>query len=300
MSLTEKIVSAPHKYLSQNPLLSEFDAYRAVALGELGVTDTNLQRMDHKFSLKGKVVVLTGGAGLYGRGLARQLAEAGAVLVLASRNVAALAMVAAEERSRGAIVHARELNQSDETSILALQEWVLREFGRVDGLVNNAVARPMKSVSAPLADWDASMKTNATALFAITRAFGMAMSRQGSGSIVNIGSIQGMVGPDYALYEGLAMEPIPDYFFHKAGMQNLTRFFAAHYGPQGVRVNCVSPGGYFDDQPAAFVARYTKATFLRRMASSDDLSGPVVFLLSDAAVYVTGINIPVDGGYTAH
>lgn len=252
------------------------------------------------FSLTGKVVLLTGGAGLFGRGLAAQIAEAGATLVLAARNVEALKKVAAEERVRGHTVHAYALDQSEENSILRLREQIIADFGRLDGLVNNAVARPMKNADAPLADWEASMKTNATGLFAITRAFGDVMAKQGGGSIVNIGSIQGMVGPDFSLYEGLNMHAVPDYFFHKAGMVNLTRFFAARYGPRGVRVNCLSPGGFLSGQPPAFIERYAKATFLRRMADDRDLGGPVTFLLSEASRYVTGVNLPVDGGYTAH
>lgn len=252
------------------------------------------------FSLAGKIILLTGGAGLYGRGLAAQLAGAGATLILASRKVEALEKVAAEECALGHIVHARTLDQAEETSIHHLRDSILAEFGRVDGLINNAVARPMKSVDAPLADWEASMKTNATGLFAITRAFGDSMAAHGAGSIVNIGSIQGMLGPDNSLYEGLNMHAIPDYFFHKAGMVNLTRFFAAHYGPRGVRVNCLSPGGFFSGQHPTFVERYRNATFLQRMADDRDLGGPVIFLLSDAARYVTGVNLPVDGGYTAH
>lgn len=252
------------------------------------------------FSLTGKIVLLTGGAGLYGRGLAAQLAASGATLVLASRDVAALQKVAAAENAQGRVVHARQFDQGDEGSILRLRDDVLKEFGRLDGLVNNAVARPMTSFDAPLADWETSMKTNATGLFAITRAFGEAMVRQGAGSIVNIGSIQGMVGPDFTLYEGLKMATLPDYFFHKAGMANLTRFFAARYGPQGVRVNCLAPGGYYNGQHPTFVERYTKKTFLKRMADDHDLGGPVIFLLSDAARYVTGVHLPVDGGYTAH
>lgn len=252
------------------------------------------------FSLAGKIVLLTGGAGLYGRGLATQLAASGATLVLASRDVAALQKVAAEETALGRIVHARQLDQADEASIFRLRDSVLGEFGRLDGLVNNAVSRPMKSFDAPLADWEASMKTNATGLFAITRAFGEPMTSRGAGSIVNIGSIQGMVGPNFTLYEGLNMPTLPDYFFHKAGMANLTRFFAARYGPRGVRVNCLAPGGYFNGQHPTFVERYTSNTFLKRMADDHDLGGPVIFLLSDAARYVTGVHLPVDGGYTAH
>ncbi len=252
------------------------------------------------FSLAGKIVLLTGGAGIYGRGLAAQLATAGATLILASRNVAALEAIATEECALGHTVHARSLDQSDESSILSLRDSVIAEFGHIDGLVNNAVARPMKSFDAPLADWESSMNTNATGLFAISRAFAEPMATRGSGSVVNIGSIQGMVGPDYSLYEGLGMHAIPDYFFHKAGMVNLTRFFAAHYGPRGVRVNCLSPGGFHSGQNNEFVERYSKATFLRRMADDKDLAGPVIFLLSEAARYVTGVNLPVDGGYTAH
>lgn len=251
------------------------------------------------FSLEGKVIVLTGGAGLYGRGLTACLARAGARLVLAARTLAPLEKAAAEECAIGRSVCARVFDQADESSILHLRDTVLAEFGKVDGLVNNAVARPMRSLDDPLANWERSMQANATGLFAITRAFGAAMAEQGGGSIVNIGSIQGMVGPDDALYEGLDMRAVPDYFFHKAGMVNLTRFFAAHYGPRGVRVNCLSPGGFLSGQDPAFVARYARATFLRRMADPRDLGGPVVFLLSEAARYVTGANLPVDGGYTA-
>lgn len=252
------------------------------------------------FSLSGQVILLTGGAGLYGRGLSAQLAETGATLVLASRNVEALRVVAAEETAKGHTVHARELDQGDEASVLRLRDSILADFGRIDGLVNNAVSRPMKSTQGPLADWEASMRTNATGLFSITRTFGEVMASRGSGKIVNIGSIQGMVGPDFSLYEGTAMGAVADYFFHKGGMLNLTRYFAALYGPRGVRVNCVSPGGYYTGQNPLFVERYCKATYLRRMADDHDLGGPVIFLLSEAARYITGANLPVDGGYTAH
>jgi NAD(P)-dependent dehydrogenase (short-subunit alcohol dehydrogenase family) len=251
------------------------------------------------FSLKGKTVILTGGAGLYGRGLAAQLAEAGAVLVIASRNAAALGKVAAEETDRGNRVFAETLDQGEEASVLALRDRVLERFGRIDGLVNNAVARPMKSPDDALAAWEESMRINATGLFCLTRAVGDVMARQRDGSIVNIGSMMGMVGPNLAAYEGTAMKTVPDYFFHKAGMINLTRYFAGLYGPSGVRVNCVSPGGFFNRQPEVFVERYNKRTMLGRMAGPRDLGGAVVFLLSPAASYITGANLPVDGGYTA-
>lgn len=256
--------------------------------------------MKEKFSIADKVVVLTGGAGLFGRGLVRALAQAGARLVIASRDVAKLEQVAAEETGKGGRVFPEKLDQGDENSVLALRDRVTGRFGRVDGLVNNAVARPMRSPDAPLAAWEESMRVNATGLFLMTRVFGAVMCLQKSGSIVNIGSIQGNVGPSLELYEGTNMgDPPPDYFFHKAGMVNLTRYYAALFGRDGVRVNCLSPGGFFNHQPEPFLSRYCARTFLNRMADDADLGGPVVFLLSEAARYVTGANLPVDGGYTA-
>ena len=144
-----------------------------------------------------------------------------------------------------------------------------------------------------------SMAVNATGLFSMTKAFGDHMAEQNGGSIINIGSIQGMVGPDYSLYEGLGWGSPPDYFFHKGGMINFTRYVAARLGPRGVRCNTLSPGGFFNDQDPRFVERYSRRTALGRMADDTDLKGAVVFLASDASAYVTGINLPVDGGYTA-
>jgi len=117
---------------------------------------------------------------------------------------------------------------------------------------------------------------------------------------VNIGSIQGVIGPDLTLYEGLAgVWVVPDYFFHKGGVVNYTRYLASTLGKHGIRANVISPGGYFNNQPAAFLKRYEARTFLGRMANDTDLKGAVVFLASDASAYVTGANLMVDAGYTA-
>jgi len=256
-----------------------------------------------QFSLKGKVALMTGGAGLFGRQIVAALAEAGARTLIASRDVAALEKVAEEHRAQGQDVTALQLDQSDEASILELRDEVKKRYGCLDVLVNNAVLRPMKSgyqgedASATFAE---SMQVNATGLFLITRAMGDLMAERKQGSIINIGSIQGMIGPDPAIYRGTDMNGwYPDYYFHKGGMINFTRFIGSYYGASGVRCNCVSPGGFFNDQQKAFVRQYSERTFLGRMAGDADLKGIVVFLASNASVYITGTNIPVDGGYTA-
>ncbi|NUM53850.1 MAG: SDR family oxidoreductase [Candidatus Hydrogenedentes bacterium] len=254
------------------------------------------------FSLAGRVAVVTGGAGLYGQQIVRALAEAGAGVYVASRNVESLHALAESLVAAGHTITPVHFDQGDEKSIIALRDCVLDSSGRVDVLVNNAVLRPMKEGYADSVDaFSESMNVNATGLFAITRAFGDAMAGQRQGSIINIGSIQGMVGPDAAIYRGTEMHGwYPDYFFHKGGMINFTRFVASFYGANGVRCNCVSPGGFrTPNHSERFVEQYSERTFLGRMANATDLMGAVVFLASDASSYITGVNLPVDGGYTA-
>lgn len=259
-------------------------------------------RVLETFSLKDKVAVVTGGAGLYGRQIVRAVAEAGAETFVASRGLEALEKVAADLRDEGLNVTALAYDQGDETSIVSLRDKILKRSGKIDVLVNNSVARPMKKGYTDTAEAFAeSMHINATGLFLITRALGDAMAVKGSGSIVNIGSIQGMIGPDPTIYRGTEMSGwYPDYFFHKGGMINFTRFVASYYGAKGVRCNCLSPGGFrTENHPEPFVRQYSDRTFLGRLANDTDLMGAVVFLASDASAYITGTNIPIDGGYTA-
>ncbi len=255
-----------------------------------------------RFSLSGKAALVTGGAGKYGRQVVRAVAEAGARVFTASRSIAPLEALAAELEAAGGQVEALSYDQGEEASVLALRDAILERAGRVDVLVNNAVLRPMLGGwDSPAEQFEESMRVNATGLFVMCRTFGDVMAKQRTGSIVNIGSIQGMVGPDPAIYKGTEMHGwVPDYFFHKGGMENLTRFLASYYGRFGVRCNCLAPGGFQTPaHPRAFVRQYSERTCLGRMASDTDLMGAVVFLASDAAGYVTGAVLPVDGGYTA-
>jgi NAD(P)-dependent dehydrogenase (short-subunit alcohol dehydrogenase family) len=252
-----------------------------------------------RFNLSGKTALVTGGSGLFGRQITEGLAQAGARTYIASRQTEASERFASQCRESGLSVIATTLDQSEEDSVEQLKEHLIREAGRVDILVNNAVLRTMANWSSPIAEFAKSMAVNATGLFAMTRCFGEHMAEQGGGSIINIGSIQGSIGPDFSLYRDLGWETPPDYFFHKGGMLNFTRFAASKLGPRGVRVNVISPGGFFADQDPRFVERYAAKTMLGRMANATDLQGAVVFLASNASAYITGTNLFVDGGYTA-
>ena len=254
------------------------------------------------FSLHGKVIIQFGGTGILGPSLVSAQTAAGATLVVASRSRASLDPQVASERAAGRSLDPEEVDMGSEASLHALRDRVLAKYQRIDGIVYNAASRPMRSMSDDLEIWKASMATNATGFFATVRAFGDVMAARRAGSIVNIASMQGTIGMNSWLYEGTTMTAPPDYFFHKGGMINLTRYLAAHYGPQGVRVNAVSPGGIYNParpQAPAFLERYAKTTMLGRMAEAREIGGAVVFLLSDAASYITGANLLVDGGYTA-
>ena len=160
----------------------------------------------------------------------------------------------------------------------------------------------MKGYTDTAENFTRSMIANATGLFVISRAFGDRMAKAGSGSIINIGSYMGILGPDYNLYKGTDMNKngaVPDYFFHKGGITNYTRFLATHYGEHKVRANCVELGGLFNNQNEIFVERYNEKTPLGRMANETDLKGLIVYLASDASLYMTGAIIPLDGGYSA-
>lgn len=254
------------------------------------------------FSLKGRTALVTGGAGNYGKQMVIALAEAGARVYTASRTLEKNQLLAEELRERGLDVYGEEYDQSDEKSIKELLQRMKEKSGKIDILVNNSVLRCMKSYHDDPEAFAKSLSVNGTGLFAITRAFGDHMAENGSGSIINIGSYMGNLGCNDFLYEEVphySAFAAPDYFYHKGGMHNLTRFMASYYGPKGVRCNCVALGGLFNNQDERFLQRYNKCTFLKRMANQTDIQGIIVYLASDASLYTTGTVIDIDGGYAA-
>ena len=251
-------------------------------------------------SLKDRIALVTGGAGLYGKCEVEGLAEADATVIIASRNLQACQQVAEEFGKRGLDVHALRVDQANHQSVLDLKGNIEKQFGRLDVFVNNAVARPVKGYNAPLDQWDVSLKINGTGMFDIVREMADLIAQTGGGTIVNISSMMGMFGPDLSNYEGTDMGDLPgDYFFHRGGLITLTRYLARVLADKKIRVNCISPGGLFNDQPERFLKNYTSKVPLGRMANNDDIKGLVVFLASDASAYITGENILMDGGMHA-
>lgn len=261
------------------------------------------------FDLTGRVAMVTGGAQNLGLDMAEALGEAGADLVITSRDCAKCTGVArALSEHTGRRVLALELDILDLAGVEGAFGRVMEEFGRLDVLVNNAGGARLSEDSGVTADerspedFDHVIRLNIVGTFHCCREAVRIMKRQGSGSIINIGSISGMVGRDRWVYEG-SEEMVPnmsDYTAAKGGIIAYTRDLAAENGRHGIRVNCISPGGFERGQPAEFIRRYNSHVMLGRMGRDGvDLKGAVAYLASDASAYVTGQNLAVDGGFTA-
>ena len=253
------------------------------------------------FDLNGRVAIVTGGAGMYGQHIVRALAESGATVITASRNVEAGEAFAGSLRAEKLAVEAARCDLTVEADIHALRDWTVARYGRLDALFNNSVARSGGDLHHATAEtWEQSMAVNARGLFLACKILSEPMQQRRSGSIVNIASIYGLVGPQFSIYEGTAMQNPIDYAFVKGGMIQMTRYLASFLAPFGIRVNALAPGGYWTSKmPQPFVDAYCRSTPMRRLADDDDIKGPAVFLASDASRYVTGQTLAVDGGWTA-
>lgn len=192
---------------------------------------------------------------------------------------------------------------------MGLVEMGESELGPISILINNAaidappgVRKTYSLEEFPRIDFLTSLKVNVFGAFQLMQIVGAAMQKHRAGSIVNIGSLYGSVSPDPRLYDHIPCDPPflkpPVYGASKAALINLTRYFAAHWGPSGIRVNSLSPGGVAGDQDEFFKKKFSERVPLGRMAAEEDLKGPLLFLSSDASSYVTGIDLKVDGGFT--
>lgn len=250
-------------------------------------------------SLKGKIVLITGGEGLYGSCMLEALGQSGGTIITASPFLDNAKKVVAELRKQNLDLHAMYVDQTDHDSIIALKKEIESKHGRLNVFINNAVARPMRKYTDPLEKFAESMRVNAVGMFDIVREMADLIGKHDGGSIVNIASMQGMFGADFKLYEGTDMDSPPDYHFHKGGMIALTKYLARKLAPQKIRVNSISPGGLYSGQLEPFMSKYCDKVPLGRMADKDDIKGVVVFLASDASSYINGENILMDGGLHA-
>lgn len=264
------------------------------------MTERSVQQL---LDLTGKVAIVTGAAGWLGSAMSRALAEAGATLVVTSRDAERAAEFAASLPGNGHIGLALSQEETDE--IPAFVADVVARLGRVDVLVNNAYGTTAPSIdSAGAEDFDRAYHAGVTAYFLLAReVVNHLRSRGAPGSIINIASMYGVVASYPDAYAGLPVNSPPNYHGLKGGLIHLTRHLAVYWAADRVRVNAISPGAFpsqkvKDSQPE-FIERLNSKVPMGRMGEPEELKGLVVLLASDAGSYLTGQNILVDGGWTA-
>lgn len=257
------------------------------------------------FRIDGKTAVVTGGAGLFGKPISTALAEAGAQVIIASRDEKKCDAFAAELRGKGLSAAGMMLDLASEASIEEFVAAVRQQYGAIDILVNNAVSREGIKDLEDLTreDIEKSAVINTTGLLLLTKHVVKGMRERQSGNIINVSSIQGAVGPNFPVYGNTGMSSPVNYTYDKWGMVGFTKWLANYYGRFNIRANCISPGGYGPgltdlEGKKEFIENYKRLTPLGRFAEDDDIKGPVVFLASEAAAFVTGQNLLVDGGWT--
>ena len=241
-------------------------------------------------SLKNKVIIVTGGSGLLGQEIVDNLKNKGAIAINADINV-----------STDLDNFKLKFDITSEKSIIEGINKVIVKFGKINGLVNNAYPRTndwgAKFEDISYTSWKKNLDIQLNSIFLVIKHIIPELIRT-QGSIVNMASIYGVVGNDQTIYENTLINSVAQYSAIKGGVINFTRYLASYYGKKNIRINCVSPGGIFDNQDQTFVENYEKKVPMGRMGNPSDISPAVSFLISDEAKYITGQNLIVDGGFT--
>lgn len=256
----------------------------------------------NKFSLKGKKAVVMGGGGLIGKEVVIALAQAGAYVLIAEVNKKEANALSVELRKNNLDVEYYYFDVTDIKNLRRNIKVLVRHLGGLDIWINSAYPRT-KDWGAKVEDisyrsWQKNVDMHLNS-YALSSKYAAKHMKNKGGSIINFGSIYGVGGPDFTIYEKTEIKNSMVYSAIKGGIINLGRYLASYFGNFNIRVNTVCPGGVFDNQDTRFVKNYSKRVPLKRMAKTEEIASVVLFLASDAASYITGATIMIDGGWTA-
>ncbi len=274
--------------------------------------------MNNDYSLENKVIVVTGACGLLGFEYVKAIAKNGGTPILLDINSKILEeKVSKINNSYNVKAYGYKVDISDENQIKSNSNNIIRNHGKIDGLINNAANNPKVEKSNvnknfsrlenfSINNWNDDISVGLTGSFLCAKYYGYLISKNlDGGSIINISSDLGLIAPDQSLYyiDGLDDENQPvkpvTYSIIKSGLIGLTRYISTYWAKNKVRCNAICPGGVFNDQPNDFLERFNKKVPMGRMAYKNELEGIIIYLLSDLSTYTNGAVIPVDGGRTA-
>jgi NAD(P)-dependent dehydrogenase (short-subunit alcohol dehydrogenase family) len=243
-------------------------------------------------NLKDKIIIVTGGNGLLGSEIVLQIKKQGGIVINFDINI----------KSNSEITEV-DCDITDSKSINDAINIVLKQYGKIDGLVNNAYPRTSDwgkiFENIQIDSWKSNVDMQLNSIFYMCQSVLEKMKIQNFGSIINMASIYGVVGPDFSIYENTEMTMPAAYSAIKGGVINFSRYLSSYYGKYNIRVNCISPGGIFNNQSEIFVKNYETKVPMKRMGMPSDIAPAICFLLSDESSYITGQNIIIDGGWTS-
>ena len=254
--------------------------------------------------LSAKRILMIGTTGILGTEFSKALSSKGAKIVLADKPGSDVFSLA---DSLG--VSAVEIDIASENSVISGVKEATATLGGIDAAINNAAATFESFIGSgdafadfenyPLKVWLKTIDVNLTGAFLFARETGKIMKHSGGGNLINISSVYGVVAPDHSIYSGQPFKSMPGYAASKAGIIGLSKWLATLWAQNEIRVNCISPGGVYNEHNESFAKAYGKRTPMGRMAKREEMIGILMFLLSDASSYCTGQNFIIDGGLTA-
>ena len=250
--------------------------------------------------VRDKVVIVTGGAGLLGRTFCQAIADNGGIAVVAEYDIA-IAEKLCTSLENASIVPA-QVNITDKNSIKALIATISEKYGRIDALVNSAYPRNKNYgkhfFDVAYSDFCENVGMNLGGYFLTSQQFAAYFETQGYGNIINLASIYGVIAPRFEIYDNTPMTMPVEYAAIKSGLIHLTKYMAKYFKGKNIRVNTISLGGIEDKQPEPFLKAYKEFCLNKGMLNAKDISGTVLYLLSDLSEFVNGQNIVVDDGFT--
>jgi len=266
-------------------------------------TDPSKIDFKEKFSLKGKVIVISGACGLIGRAFCEAVAQFGGNVVVADIPQAQPEKLAEDLRKRNGVeCIAIPVEVEKKSSVIQLKDKTLEVFGKIDGLVcahqNKSYLKfePFENVCEE--NWDKVIEVNLKGTFLLCQVIGSYMAQKGSGSIVTMPSTYSVVAPNQNLYEGTSLGCPAAYSASKGGIDALSRYLASYWANKGVRVNMITPHGVWNNHEEQFEKNFSRFSPMQRMSYNHEVAPALIYLLSDASSYVTGSNILVEGGWT--
>ena len=264
-----------------------------------------------QFSVENKIIAIIGATGILGAEYVRYLTKQGATVVIGDVELESCQALQAEIQGADGNSLVLQVDNTEEKSLIKFFKDIQAKCGRLDVLINNAQIKPDGFYAAfETYTKDTLMEVIDGNLVGVTIACREACKlflKQESGVIINIASVYGITAADQRIYNGVENIYFPDenfsspvsYAISKAGVVHLTRYLASYYREKNIRINCLTPGGVFDDHSSAFNKQYSNRTTIGRMAQRDEYNGAILFLCSDASSYMSGANLVVDGGWTA-